>query len=104
MCIRDRKSPERFLSKIFSKNEQVRFQELNSISYLAKRFAAKEAVAKALRQGIGKLAFNEIEILNNEIGAPFVNVLKAGYENLKFHVSLSDEKTHAIAYVLAEKL
>lgn len=95
--------PEQFLSKIYSKAEQLKFKENNSIAYLAKRFAAKEAVAKALGQGIGELAFNEIEILNNEKGAPFVNILKSGYEHLIFHISLSDEKTLAIAYAVIEK-
>lgn len=77
-------------------------------SYLAKRFAAKEAVAKAFGTGIGKLSFQHIEIRNNSIGAP--ELVLYGYalelqhqKGVKHcHISLSDEKDNAIAFVVLE--
>ncbi|KEI71599.1 holo-ACP synthase [Endozoicomonas elysicola] len=77
-------------------------------SYLAKRFAAKEAVAKAFGTGIGKLSFQHIEIRNNSIGAP--ELVLYGYalelqrqKGIKHcHISLSDEQDNAIAFVVLE--
>jgi len=69
------KSHPRFLKKIWTENE-IRYCEsknANMFQSYASRFAGKEAVAKSLHQGLGKyLFFNEIEILDNECGYPFV--------------------------------
>lgn len=77
-------------------------------SYLAKRFAAKEAVAKAFGTGIGKLSFQHIEVRNNAFGAPelilFGYALELQHQKdiKRFHISLSDEKDNAIAFVVLE--
>ena len=58
----------RFLDRVFTAAEQAYCKENDQ--HLAGRFAAKEAVAKALGTGIGEISWKEIEILNDEFGAP----------------------------------
>ncbi|MDC3100618.1 holo-ACP synthase, partial [Candidatus Pelagibacter sp.] len=86
----------------------------NKISYLSKRFSAKEAFVKALGSGFrNKLCFNDISILNDRSGRPYFlfnqkikNILRNKYKLIKFkaHLSLSDEKKHSISYVILQKI
>ena len=65
-----------FKERIFSTNE-IKFCEKKKDKFncYGKRFAAKEAFAKALGTGISKgLNFNEIEIFNNKLGKPYIKV------------------------------
>ena len=106
-------SLDKFAKKILSINELKFFQNLaNSkrVYYLAKQFAGKEAIAKAIGIGISKDSnFTEIEILRNKNGKPYfkpIGKLKAYIDDLgitKTHVSLSDEKEYAIAFAILEK-
>ena len=99
-----------FKNRVFSKKEIVIGSKKNNQSnYFAKRFAAKEAFSKALGTGISKgLSFKDIEILNNKKGKPILNingkskkiVKKSIKKSFKTFVSLSDEKSHAIASVI----
>lgn len=77
--------------------------------YLAKRFAAKEAAAKALGTGIGRgVSFQHIHIGNTQDGAPtiaFTCGALTRFEQLNGavgHISISDEKSYAIATVIIE--
>lgn len=66
------KSP-RFARKVLTQEELDRFETLNSqrqLNFLAGRWAAKEAFAKAWGTGIGQLRFQDLEILPDELGAP----------------------------------
>ncbi|MFT7267234.1 MAG: holo-[acyl-carrier protein] synthase [Porticoccus sp.] len=97
----------RFAEKILCPAEVSIFQEKQeSISYLAKRFAAKEAASKALGTGIGLISWQDIEIKNNSLGAPILllsGAAKARMELLgatQSFVSLSDEVSHAVAFVV----
>ncbi|MDJ1257128.1 MAG: holo-ACP synthase [Candidatus Midichloria sp.] len=94
-----------FKEKIFTEGEinlGQKLDELLQASYYAKRFAAKEAFSKALGTGIGNgLDFLDIEVINNELGAPKINCQKLG--NKLAHLSLSDEWEFAIAYVIVEE-
>ncbi len=65
-----RRHPERFLSRIFTP-EEVAFCR-GRVHELAARFAAKEAVMKALGTGARGLAWREIEVLPNRRGKPLV--------------------------------
>jgi holo-[acyl-carrier protein] synthase len=74
---------------------------------LAGRFAAKEAVAKALGSGIGDVAWKEIEILGDEQNAPTL-VLRGMAEQkakerglLNWSVSISHSQSHCVAFVVA---
>ena len=99
-----------FINRVFSKDEiNSSRKKFDKTSFFAKRFAAKEAFSKALGTGISKgLSFKDIEILNNKKGKPILNingkskkiVKKFIKKRFKTFVSLSDEKSHAIASVI----
>ena len=103
-------SLDKFAKKILSFEELKVCKPLieeKKISFLAKQFAAKEAVSKALGTG-ESVKFNEIEILRNEYGKPYINstgMLTNIFDDLgiiKTHVSLSDENKYALAFVILE--
>ena len=110
--IRKLDSLEKFADKILSLNELEVFKsqiDKKQVTFLAKQFAAKEAVSKALGTGIGKdIRFNQIEILRNSDGKPYLNhdgMITTIFNDLgiiKTHVSLSDEKKYALAFVILE--
>ena len=72
-----------FLLRVFNKNEVIKCKKtLNSSNCFAKRFAAKEAFSKALGTGISKgISFNEIIILNEKNGKPFIKLLNKTSES-----------------------
>jgi len=103
---------EALRQKLFTKNEQVYCDKGKVTRYqsYAARFAAKEAFFKALGTGYRYgMAFREIEVLNDELGKPFIltsgKVKKYMEENtiIKIHVSLSHLKEMATAFVILEK-
>ena len=110
--IRKLGSLEKFADKILSLNELEVFKsqiDEKKVTFLAKQFAAKEAVSKALGTGIGKdIRFNQIEILRNSDGKPYLNhagMITTIFKDLgitKTHVSLSDEKKYVLAFVVLE--
>jgi holo-[acyl-carrier protein] synthase len=77
------------------------------VESLAGRFAAKEAVAKALGSGIGDVTWKEIEILGDEQNAPTLTLhgmaeQKATELGLNtWSVSISHSQSHAVAFVVA---
>lgn len=77
--------------------------------FLAKRFAAKEAAAKALGTGISQgVNFNDFYINNDDLGRPILTLsgkakiiaLERGINS--YHLSISDEKKYAVATVIYE--
>ena len=100
-----------FLDKILTQIEQNIFHTLSNINikinYLAKRFAAKEAVVKSLGAGIGIIGWKDITILNDDNGMPLATIDKNKLDRLKIsnaikiHLSISDSSTHAIAFAVA---
>ncbi len=78
----------------------------NPAAYLAKRFAAKEALSKALGTGIGKVSWQDMETVNDLAGAPAILLTgdakkylrKLGANNVL--LSLSDERDFAVAFVV----
>ncbi len=103
----------KFLFKIFSKKEIKNSKtSFNKALYFSKRFAGKEAFWKAMSpKKEDTLYFNEIEILSSNNGKPYVNLLgmtKNKVSNLEkslnckfnFHISISDEKPNALAFVI----
>jgi holo-[acyl-carrier protein] synthase len=78
------------------------------IAYLATRFAAKEAISKALGLGMrSPMSWRAAEVLNAPGGAPQVRTNGALAEHvrerrLRLHVSLTDERSMAMASAIAE--
>lgn len=113
---------EKFAEKIFTPNEILKANKIqispeNSLKrdlFYAKRFAAKEAFAKALGLGIGRgVDFKDIEIENGELGNPKIKILNDkenfiknhfGCKNFSIHLSLTDENPLASAIVIIEKI
>jgi holo-[acyl-carrier protein] synthase len=95
----------RFLQRIFTEAELGEVG--SSPASLAARFAAKEAVAKALGTGIGAVSWQEIEILRSNGNQPGLSLHGAAAslateQGLKsWSVSLSHSQSHAIAVVIA---
>lgn len=108
----------RFAQKIFTENEIKNSEAIHNplikTLFFAKRFAAKEAFAKAIGLGIGRgIEFKDIEILNDNLGKPIVNILnekmaflheRFSCQNLAIHISLTDERAFASAFVVIEKI
>ena len=102
----------RFLERCFSKNELINASyKLNDYSFIAKRYAAKEAFTKALGTGFTRgVVWKDIEIYNNSYGKPYIklnnntlNMLNKQNRNYKIEISLSDEKDYSIANVIIFK-
>ena len=99
-----------FITRLFNKQEVLKCKKTkNPSNCFAKRFAAKEAFSKALGTGISKgINFNEIVVLNEKNGKPFIKLLDKTKKNVekkfkkkKFKISLSltDEEKYAVAFV-----
>ncbi len=101
---------ERFAKRILTHAEFMEFSNSHQQEhFLAKRFAAREAVAKAFGTGFSTgLSLKHIGITHDEMGKPLV-VLYDRAKELKerlgikqIHLSIADEKEFAIAYVIME--
>jgi holo-[acyl-carrier protein] synthase len=105
---------ERFVQRILGPSELQRFaqrrakSERRGIAFLATRFAAKEAISKALGLGMRMpMTWRSAEVVNAPGGKPVVVVhgaLKAFIEDhgLRLHVSVTDERSMAMATAIAE--
>ncbi len=105
------KNGERFAQRILSPKELEQYsQNKFPERFLAKRFAAKEAFAKAMGTGIRNgLNMCDIEVTNSDLGKPLINyigthesVLSILNPETNFHLSISDEKDYAVAFVVIE--
>ena len=107
--------PDRFVGRILSQAERARFDAFevgpSRTAYVAKQFAAKEAVSKALGTGMREgVQFNRIEVLRNSAGQPTVKLLSealmkaASLGVQRWHLSLSDEAGFVVSVAIAEGL
>ena len=102
---------DRFAGKILSEQELVEYASVSSPAhYLAKRFAAKEALVKALGTGFRDgISLKNISIRNETSGQPGIfcsgkaEEIMATLGIVSCHLSLSDEKDYACACVVLEK-
>jgi holo-[acyl-carrier protein] synthase len=112
------KQPARFLKRLLHPKEKTVFDSLAPLkkkTYLAKRWAGKEAFAKALGTAIrDDVCLNDIAILNNAKGQPFIslsggalralNAVLAKNKTANIHISLTDEGDSAFAIVIIEQM
>lgn len=111
------KHDQRFMDRCFTDAEQARGSAKNSdearIAHFAKLWAAKEAFAKALGTGFRDgIYLKDIEVLNDELGKPFIEVYGGTLEELDkktpsghsvyIHTSISDDAPAAVAFVIIE--
>lgn len=100
------RSGERFSHRILTTEELVSFdQSARPENFLAKRFAAKEAIAKAIGSGFSQgVSWTDISLSHDELGRPLVNLSGGAKKRLEelggttALISLSDEAGFVIAY------
>ena len=102
-----------FIERTFTKNE-VKFAKKinNKTNYFAKRFAAKESLAKSLGTGLrNNLNFKDIEIMNDKMGKPYFSkskkidsIVNKRFKVKKYNVflSISDEKDYSVAFTIIQ--
>ena len=101
----------KFINKVLSKNEKKRYSSVRiKAQYLASRFAAKEALGKALKTGItNPLLFTNIGIVSIASSPPHFEFSRRLQDYLKYltikniHLSISHEKRFSVAMVTVEK-
>ena len=103
----------KFKERCFSINEIQRSENKNQlVNSYAKRYAAKEACAKALGTGLARGVFwKDIEVMNDKFGKPFIVLHNKALERLKIiskdkckiELSLSDEASYSVANVIIFK-
>ena len=106
----DSNNLDKLSKRILTPQELTHFNSSKKqVSYLAKRFAVKEAAAKALGTGISeKISFQNFNIYNNDLGKPVLELsgeakaLSLKKNIISNHVSISDEKHYAVAIVIFE--
>lgn len=98
----------RFVQRILTPREQAEWNDADA-GYLARRFAVKEAAAKALGSGIaGGLTFQDIELGHDPRGRPLLHFSGAARQRgqslgvTAAHVTVSDERSIALAFVVLE--
>ncbi len=103
------KQGERLVKRILVPSERTKYESFKheqlKTAFLAKRWCAKEAIAKALGTGIAKgVGFQQIEISHDEHGAPLVTLHDGALTRLhslggkKALISISDERLYAVAF------
>ena len=101
---------ERFAERILTTNELREYhQNNNKANFLARRFAAKEAAAKALGTGFSNgVQLHDIEVAHDTQGKPLLEFRGRARQFMQeksigvAHISLADELDHAVAFVTLE--
>jgi holo-[acyl-carrier protein] synthase len=101
----------RFVRRILTPQEQEEYySNKQPARFLAKRFAAKEAIAKSLGTGIGRgVSWQDIQIEHDAHGAPSVRLLGGAKRvagergGLRVELSLSDELDYVVAFAVLAK-
>ena len=105
----------KFKNRIYSSKElKQSLLSKNKVNYFSKRFAAKEAFAKALGTGFRKnLNFKDIEVINDKMGKPYytkstkiTKLVQKNFKVKKFNcfLSISDEKDYSTAFTIIQSI
>ena len=94
-----------FCERVYTQKEieYCESKKIQKYQHYAARFAAKEAVFKAISQLLESkydIGWKDIEILNDQSGRPCVNLLKQGLDIGEIDISISHCKTYAVASVI----
>ncbi len=91
-----------FLCRIFTKEELKNAKTRGSLyQHLAGRFAAKEAIFKAV--GDAQLKWKDVEIFNDREGKPYCKILNTRGKKLDVYISISHVKNYAVANAIVAK-
>lgn len=104
----------RFAARVLTEQERMRWASMpprQALDFIAGRFAAKEAVVKALGCGIGAMVgFHDIEILPDEKGKPVCRLSESAWRRLGWrsdqhilHVAITHERKIAAANAVVEQ-
>ena len=98
---------DKFLNKIYTKKEIEYCLSKNNMKYqhFAARFAAKEAIFKAISSILKnkyEITWTDVEVLNDENGRPYVHFLNNNYNIEQIDISISHLKEYAIATCIVE--
>lgn len=112
--ILDKREGERFMERVLhiAELEYAQGKQGRLAEFVAGRFAAKEAIVKALGCGIGAVVgFHDITIMPDALGKPCCSLADAAWERLGYrssdvrvHVSISHERSIASAFAMVEQL
>ena len=101
-------SKEGFKNKIYSQRELENIQKRgNRTETYAGIFSAKEAISKAIGTGVREFSLTDLEILNDDLGKPYVivsekldKIIKNKKEDYQIEISISHSKKYAIAMAI----
>ena len=101
-------SKEGFKDKIYTQRELENIKKRgNRAETYAGVFSAKEAISKAIGTGVREFSLTNLEILNDDLGKPYVvvsekldKIIKSKKENYQIEISISHSKKYAIAMAI----
>ena len=101
-------SKEGFKNKVYTQRELENIEKRGDrVETYAGIFSAKEAISKAIGTGVREFSLTDLEILNDDLGKPYVavsekldKIIKDKKENYQIEISISHSKKYAIAMVI----
>ena len=98
-------SKESFKNKVYTQRELENIEKRGDrVETYAGIFSAKEAISKAIGTGVREFSLTDLEILNDDLGKPYVvvsekldKIIKSKKENYQFAISFSHSKKYATA-------
>ncbi|MDY0075132.1 MAG: holo-ACP synthase [Acholeplasmataceae bacterium] len=98
---------ERFIDRVLSPEEKKLYlniaAENTKLGFIGGRFAAKEALFKAISKGSGTAYYTDFSVLNKEHGEPYIQTDYFKEDEI-VHLTITHTDHYAIAYVMIEKL
>lgn len=96
----------RFSERILSSEEKLLLDDITNeerrLTFIAGRFAAKEALFKCFKNGDKSANYKDFTILNDSHGAPYVS--SKFLDGLTCHITITHTNDHAIAFVVLENI
>ena len=101
-------SKEGFKNKVYTQKELKNIEKRgNRVETYAGIFSAKEAISKAIGTGVREFSLTDLEILNDDLGKPYVvvsekldKIIKSKKEDYQIEISISHSKKYAIAMAI----